>query len=274
MLRMRLEGYPDTMPFLPAKLETSDMWIRTSSMTALAALLSLSGAAWAQSMPSDGNSFKGDHLRLFTNLKGISKLGETGGKLCAPAGSRLAVSDQDDQKLYVRFLTVSGEDETFKFDEAALTDPECKKEARVNTFTSYELPTANFLHTDFRRSGVTFGGLVVPFKLRLGKEKHLVSSSTIAPYVGFRTAWSVYGLTFTPVMALGLSNVPVTDATTNNTESKAAYTVAVGLRLGSSKNEQFNAGILFGHDFLNRSDRMADPTVGKPWLSAYLGYSM
>ncbi len=241
---------------------------------ALAVAVAAAAQAQAQAIPSDGNSFKGDHLRLYTNLKGISKLGEPGGRFCAPAGSRMAVSDQDDRKLYVRFLSVAGDDDTIKFDAAALSDPDCPKEARVNTYTSYELAIDNFLHTDFRRSGVTFGGLLVPFKLRLGKDKHLVSSSTIAPYVGFRTAWSVYGLTFTPVVALGLSNVPVTDAASNTTETKAAYTLAVGLRLTSGKNEQFNAGILFGHDYLNRSDRMADPTVGKPWLSAYLGYSM
>ncbi len=249
--------------------------MRTLSKAAALGLLTLAATqAGAQGIPSDGNSFKGDHLRLYTNLKGISKLGESGGNLCAPAGSRMAVSDQDDRRLYVRFLSVAGEDETFKFNEAALADTECGPKSRVNTYTSYELPIDTFLHTDFRRSGVTFGGLLVPFKLRLGKAKHLVSSSTVAPYVGFRTAWSVYGLTFTPVVALGLSNVPVTDASTGTTETKAAYTVAVGLRLTSSKNEQFNAGILFGHDYLNKSDRLADPTVGKPWLSAYLGYSM
>jgi hypothetical protein len=127
---------------------------------------------------------------------------------------------------------------------------------------------------DHRRSGVKFGGLVVPFKFRLGSAKDLVSSSTVAPYVGFRTAWNTFGLTFTPVLAAGLSLVPIADPQNNTTTSKAAYTLAVGIRLTSTKNESFNAGLLFGRDFLSRTDRDADPAATRPWASFYLGYSL
>jgi hypothetical protein len=113
----------------------------------------------------------------------------------------------------------------------------------------------------------------VPFKFRLGKDKQLVSSSTVAPFVGFRTGWAPFGLSFTPIVALGLSQVPIANSS-GGTDTKSAYTIAAGLRVTSNKNDKFSAGLILGHDYLNKADRAADTTVGKPWLSAYLGYSL
>jgi hypothetical protein len=145
----------------------------------------------------------------------------------------------------------------------------------VNGFTQYKIAKSALEQHAFRRSGVTFGGLLVPFKYRLGNAKELVSSSAMAPYVGFRTAWfQNWGLSFTPVLAAGLSLVPVTDAGSSTTSTRAGYTLALGARLTSSKNEAFSAGLLFGRDFLSKSDRALDPNVSKPWLSFYVGFSI
>ena len=225
---------------------------------------------------SDNDSLSGDHLRLRTNANGFLSLADTSAAArCAPAGSRAAVSAETADEVFLRFLSVTDEDDTLLTadDKAALAA--CPKANRVNGFTQYKIPKASLRAYDFKRSGITFGGLVVPFKYRLGSSKELVSSSTVAPFIGFRTAWlQGFGLTFTPVVAAGLSLVPVADATTNSTSTKSAYTVAVGLRLTSSKNENFSAGLIYGRDYLSRVDREADPSVRKPWASFYLGYAM
>ena len=219
-------------------------------------------------IPSDDNSFRDDHVRVLATLIDVEEFPKVGSsKFCAPAGSRMVVSSEDDNSLYVRFL------DTNALDGAKDGCPKVGY-ALVNTYSTYVVAKNTFLRTDYRRSGVTFGGLVVPFKFRLGKSKELVSSSTIAPFVGFRTAWLTYGLTFTPVVAAGLSLVPITDATSGTTETKSAYTFAAGFRVTSSKNDKFNAGLVFGHDFVNKADRRDGDTVGKPWMSFYLGYSM
>ena len=233
-------------------------------------------AAQQSTTPSDENSLKGDHVRLTTNFSSISAPGDTK-QYCAPAGSRMAISDDDGTSLYVRFLVVS--DESDKLLDPSDTDAlaSCPKGAdgrRVNTFTAYKIAKSNFEHLDYKRSGISFGALVVPFKFRLGSSKELISSSTVAPFIGFRTAWLTFGLTFTPVVAAGLSVVPVANATSGTIESKSAYTFAAGFRLTSTKNDKFNAGLLLGHDFLNKSDRQLDPAVAKPWLSFYLGYAL
>jgi Sec-independent protein secretion pathway component TatC len=116
---------------------------------------------------------------------------------------------------------------------------------------------------------------VVPFKFRLGGDKGITASSTIAPYVGFRMAFfQGFGLSFTPLISGGLGLVPVTDQNTNTTETKSALSLATGFIMTSSKNERFNAGILIGKDVLSKTDRERDPNVDKAWLSFYLGVSM
>jgi hypothetical protein len=151
----------------------------------------------------------------------------------------------------------------------------CKPEERVNTHSSYQISRTALEGFGFRRTGVTFGGLVIPFKYRLGGDKGITSSSTVAPYVGFRTRYlQGYGVSFTPILSAGLGLVPVTDPTEGKTETKPAFSMAIGLVMTSSKNDQFNAGLVFGRDLLSKSDRTLDPNVDKPWLSFYLGVAM
>jgi len=232
------------------------------------------GLAFSQ-IPTDGGSLEGDHIRLVTTITGFKAVseGDTNKALCAPAGARLSVSKLVGTDLHVRFLTI--EDAPWY---ATKPDPEalamCPADKRVKLYTDYKITATTITNVDYKRSGVTFGGLVVPFKFRLGKSKELVSSATIAPYVGFRTASSIFGLYFTPVLAAGLSTVPVADIANSTTATKTAYTVAAGIKLSSTKNENFNAGLLIGHDYLNKADRLSDPNVSKPWISLYLGYSM
>lgn len=78
----------------------------------------------------------------------------------------------------------------------------------------------------------------------------------------------------TPIVSAGLGLVPITNPTTNSTETKAALSTAVGLVVTSSKSESFNAGVLIGKDFLGEVDRKNDPSVGKLWLSFYVGYAL
>jgi hypothetical protein len=82
------------------------------------------------------------------------------------------------------------------------------------------------------------------------------------------------GITFTPVAAAGLSLVPVPTADGKETENKAAYTVALGFRVSSSKNQKFTAGLLYGRDFLSTRETAGQPKLKKPWLSIYLGASL
>lgn len=256
---------------------------RQGFMLLSAAVISSASAA-DSTFPSDENKFIGDHLRLRTNVDGFIEVsGDQSKKFCAPVSSRVAVTGETSDELFVRFLDITDEADSLlnDVDKAGLAAcpkkdaKDAKDGRRVNGFTQYKIKRTTIGEHDFKRSGVTFGGLLVPFKYRLGSSKELVSSATMAPFVGFRTAWfQNWGLTFTPVLSAGLSLVPVADAASNSTSTKAAYTLAAGVRLTSSKNEAFSAGVLFGRDFLNKADRAMDASVNKPWASFYVGFAI
>jgi hypothetical protein len=148
----------------------------------------------------------------------------------------------------------------------------CPEENRVNESTQYSIKKVDLLSHDYFRSGVTFGGLVVPFKFYLGDDKKISPSSTVAPYIGFRGP-APFGLTFTPIISAGLGLVPVSNPNTDKTETKSAFSTAIGLVLSSSKNQSFNAGLVIGKDFLSSADKALDSTVDNIWFSVYLGYS-
>jgi len=235
------------------------------------ALATAQDSASTQSYPSDDNRLDGDHLHLRTNARGFVPIGGSDKDAkCAIVGSKLSVrSEAADGTIVVRFYDLP----TVKDDSEEAKD--CPKSQQVNTFTSYTIKKTQLLGYDFRRTGVTFGGLVVPFKFRLGGDKGITASSTIAPYVGFRMAFfQGFGLSFTPLISGGLGLVPVTDQNTNTTETKSALSLATGFIMTSNKSERFNAGILIGKDVLSKPDRERDPNVDKAWLSFYLGVAM
>lgn len=228
---------------------------------------------------SYSESMVGDHFELKANIDGFTETGSKDSK-CAPLGAKFAVHNFDPatKKLDLTFPVIENIPTHFsimlglrnkkKADDAL----EACKSTRVNGYTNYQLDAEKLDHSAFKRTGIAFGGLIVPFKFRLGNAKELVSSSTIAPYVGVRTSvFQGWGMTLTPLVSAGLGVVPVADASGKGTNTKAALSTAAGLLLTSNKSEQFSVGALVGRDFLGRTDREADSAVNKLWISLYIG---
>lgn len=212
------------------------------------------------SYPSDGNKYDGDKLQLLVKTCGFEEVETTpSAAACAPKGSEIIVNSDGGAYLFVAFKEIGTET--------------CTPDCTVKPGIQYRIARTKLQQYYAKRSGVVFGALVVPFKFRLGSKHELVSSATVAPYVGWAKQSGWGGLTYTPVFSAGLGMVPVTDATSNSTVTKAAWSIAGGFLLTSSKNEQFTAGFLFGKDFLNAVDRQNDPSVEKPWASLFVGYS-
>jgi len=139
--------------------------------------LAQSGSA---AFPKDNNRLDGDHLRLRTNVYGFTESGSTEASRtnkCAPVGTGLAVREElADGLLVVRFYDIPGKPDDETTPEALAACPEA---SRVNAYTAYTIQKSKLATFDFKRSGVAFGGLVVPFKFRLGGDNGVVSSSTV-----------------------------------------------------------------------------------------------
>jgi hypothetical protein len=229
---------------------------------------------------SYSESMVGDHFVLKANINGFQEPGSADSK-CAPLGAEFAVHnfDPSTKKLDLTFPVIKVKPAPFSAmlglrDDEAVEEALkiCHGTASVNGYTNYQLDAGKLDHSAFKRKGIAFGGLIVPFKFRLGNAKELVSSSTIAPYVGVRTSvFQGWGLTLTPLVSAGLGVVPVADASGKGTNTKAALSTAAGLLLTSNKSEQFSVGALVGRDFLGRTDREADSAVNKLWISLYIG---
>lgn len=238
-----------------------------SSAEASASAAARSAQDLKAAYPSDNDRFDGDKLTLRTRLGGFVEVGNgtPGTGRCAPSGSELKVIREDANDLVVRFTRVGkGQGECGSAQGAV-----------VEEFVAYRIEKRRLAaDADFRRTGVSFGALIVPFKFRTG-DKEIVSSATVAPYLGWRTGWfSSYGVSFTPLFSAGLGLVPVNDPASGRTETRAAFSAATGIVMGSTKNEAFQAGFLVGRDFLGRTDAALDPGSKKVWLSFYVGYTL
>jgi hypothetical protein len=225
----------------------------------------------------DNDVYDGDILKLYTNVGDFTEIGDVSEtKFCAPKGSVLAVTSDRNDLLSVRFKKVPAGKVDALLEETPSPEAvgKCTSTSQiVNDYTQYEIGKGVLLRHSFRRSGITFGALVVPFKFYLSGDRKITTSSTIAPYIGFRLPQS-FSLTVTPIVSAGLGLVPVADPNSGETETKSALTVGFGFALKSTKNDAFNAGFLIGRDFLSRSDEKADPNVRKAWFSLYVGYKL
>jgi hypothetical protein len=257
-------------------------WI--PKLTSISMLLGDVGLC-ADNFPSDANGLAGDHLKLRVNVDGFEPINNakksddanpSDNKKCAPKGSKLTVTNESNGELSVRFKLPKWAKEPGMFATEEAPTKEALTECRenlVNDYTQYKISSATLSQYSFRRTGIMFGALVVPFKFYVSGDKKISSSSTIAPYIGFRGP-APFGLTFTPVVSAGLGLVPVSNPDDGQTDTKSAFSIAAGVRLSSSKNELFNAGVLFGKDFLSKSDQAADRTIDKVWISLYVGYKL
>lgn len=235
---------------------------------ALATLDQLGNVQKGVPFPSDNGDIIGDHLILQADAYGFRLPREPDGtRYCAYRKTRFLVTKDN----YVRIYQVLPD--TPK--KSTIDHSACPDNSNMVTFDTLYIADDNTQKTmSYERTGFAFGTLVVPFKFRLGSEKKLVSSSTIAPYIGFRHhKLQGFSMDLMPVASAGLGIVPVFNSITKENETKAAFSTAIGLTLTSTKNSKFNAGLLVGKDFLGKSDRGIDPSVNKMWLSLWLGIS-
>ncbi len=248
------------------------------------ALVALTSPCHAQSTTpnfvSDNGNFSGDHFRIQTDLFGFaiaSSSGTTSSTLyCAPKGSKFQVVY--DSNTNTSSAPSAGAASTVRFINIPATvnnsDTACTSNV-VNTYTAYTLPDTTLQSTPVKRSGIVFGGLLVPFKYNLSS-KQLQSSPTTAPFVGFRTGYEPYGLSFVPVAMLGLAFSTSQNNTANSNGTNTSLSTGIGLRLSSSKNENWHGGIMFGRDFGGGNTTATNPssTSAYSWVSMFLGYSM
>ncbi|WP_296944830.1 hypothetical protein [uncultured Massilia sp.] len=237
------------------------------SVCLLLAILGLDCAA-AADYPASIRNTKGDQFQLRNNVYGLKPLSlgvDSSVLRCAGKFSIYTVDKVTDTETYITFISVN---DPFGNDTCPAGAPKAWEGSQ------YSLPNTTYSLINYKTSGIAYGALIVPFKFHLGNDKKLSASSTIAPYLGIRWRGLQYlGAEATPIFSAGLGLVPVSDAASGKTETKAAFSTAIGVTVSSIKSMDFNAGFLFGKDFVNRAERGTDAAVNKPWISVWVGIS-
>lgn len=230
-------------------------------------------------------------------MKTKAKAAATGtdANMCIPVGSKLLITSED--QLNYQFFVVNITDSDglpissiLPLNKIADTRSptlykdaitECKNanseggtHLNINEYTTYEVSKEYLAHVPFKRAGIRFGALTVPFKYRLGGDRKIITSPVIAPYVAYQTGIGyTFGLNFTPLISAGVTTIKVAD-TDNKEREIAAFSAGAGFRVNSTADERFGLGVLIGKDFVSSDDKAKDSNLTKPWMSLYVSYDL
>ena len=123
---------------------------------------------------------------------------------------------------------------------------------------------------DFR-SGIDYGALVVPFKLQTTGKGSFTSSASVGGYVGYRIPWMDAGVTFSPVVFAGVSNISTSIVSGGKTTSQTLAGLSYGAGLLFTIKNSIQVGAVVGFDHVDAAQPYA--YNDKPWVSFEIGYS-
>lgn len=236
------------------------------SLTAAAVAATL--AAPALAAENDDFNFQGDKLSFPVNVRGTVK--GTNTTVCIPATTPLrgmglnppSSTPENYTGVWVRLANVFGEPKD-------CGDPNGAKAVPANV--AILIAKEEFSTTRPNRYGLTYGGLVVPFKYHINGSKEFKGGSTVAPYLGYRFDANSAGYGAKLVGFLGASTVAVAQNVggVEQTQSLAGFSYGVGL-IGQIKGD-FQMGLVIGADKVSKSANYADN--GKWWLAVSLGFN-
>lgn len=218
---------------------------------------------------------------------------------CIPAGLQLRVLTEPDDDGFVLAVVLSGPydyecgrarpqtdkagaEQSTTQETALILRDNSSKVAPENLETKNRIrfpnhPLANILikiNSRFagaspKRSGWTYGTLLVPYKGITSGSKTIKSSATIGPYFGRRIEGNT-GLEFKFIGFFGPSAIE--NSTEENGESKTdtLFGLSYGLGLLITVKQEFQMGIVVGEDRVGEDSDFEDN--GKTWLAIALGY--
>ena len=146
---------------------------------------------------------------------------------------------------------------------------ECDGTTPVTNTKPYYASIAELKASGLARTGVTYGALVVPFKYQLKGDNDFTGSATLGGYVGYRfETIRQIGLTATPIVFLGASNISVNEA---DDAAKNVMGASFGFGIISTLKGAFQIGAVLGWDRVGKS--AGYEYNGKPWLAIEIGFA-
>lgn len=174
----------------------------------------------------------------------------------AGKSAKFSIIGQSDEDLLVVFFTDKK--------SVQVSVPDSVVAGKVYSISRTEMPAYRYRY----HNGITYGALVVPFKMRLN-DKTLSGQASIGPFWGWR--WGNVGDGAVTLFATtGLTTISISDVNSSETENRLGLTAGVGLVATTA--EGFQIGLIYGIDHLGDKDEPGWRYEDRPWVSFSIGF--
>lgn len=121
------------------------------------------------------------------------------------------------------------------------------------------------------RYGLTYGTLIVPYKMQLKGDRGTSGSASLGGYLGFRQDRSgITGLALQYVFFAGGASIPVVQNVDGQAVNQDVTGLSYGVALLGTVKDTFQLGLVVGADRVNRNVKYANNN--KPWVAFSLGF--
>lgn len=141
--------------------------------------------------------------------------------------------------------------------------------------TTYEFSADQLAKSDFYREGLTWGGLVVPYKFYF-TDHTIKSNSSALAFIGYE-GW-IPGVSLSTIIGVGFGTTPSTSnssttgtaaTSSSSTSTSTVVTFSAGAGWVATFGGTFKAGLMFGRDYQGKSGNF--PYENKWWMGLSLG---
>lgn len=121
------------------------------------------------------------------------------------------------------------------------------------------------------RFGLSYGGLLVPFKYHFTGSQQFNTNTTIAPYLGYRLDRESLGRSIEFIAFVGAAPISVSGNSNGQTTNQTLAGFSYGGGIIGKLKDAFQWGVVVGVDRVSGGATYEDN--GKPWVALELGYS-
>lgn len=248
--------------------------MKSAAMAGLlvAASLLVDGA-WADTIPNDKENYQGDVLVSKTRFWGYYNDAPPGAVVagavadkkfvCIGAGTKFqrtgAFEDGTPTKKYMVIRILRKDEKT------------CDDGAVLPSDRLIYVDEQDYGRTVRNRYGLTFGGLVIPFKYQFQGSRTVQAGGAVGGYLGIRLDSDVWGVELKPIVFVGGGVVNVEQSVNGTAQTQSLAGLSYGLGLVGSIKDSFQLGLVVGKDRVGKSAGYVDD--GKWWLALSFGTS-
>jgi len=222
--------------------------------------------------PSDRENYLSDRVKFqfatSVSVVNMTTLGEQKvvSGACAPAFStfkgigKLKLGSQDHPAFIVGYVAPD-RDERCKLSGLPL----------VKVDDVVVVPQSLILATPPDRYGLTYGTLIVPYKMQLKGDRGTSGSASLGGYLGFRQDRSgITGLALQYVFFAGGASIPVVQNVDGQPVNQDVTGLSYGVAILGTVKDTFQLGLVLGADRVNRNVKYVNNN--KPWIAFSLGF--